>query len=64
MKLTRIKKDPLGAFGWEFIGTMEEWIKYKADNNLFPAGLYQVGRKEIIRLKLPNGQFKQFCKRG
>lgn len=66
MELKKIKKGTraLNLYGWEFTGTREEWIKYKKDNRLFPAGLYQIGRREITVLVLPNGTTKSFSKRG
>ena len=66
MKITKIKKGTmaLGTYGYKFEGTREEWIQYKKENKLFPAGLYQIGRKPITILVLPNGTTRSFAKRG
>ena len=68
MKITRIKKKGsmvLRLFEWKISEcTREEWIKYKNKNKLFPANLYQIGKKPIYILDLRDGKTKLFAKRG
>lgn len=67
MKITRIKKGSmsLGCFGWKISEcTLEEWVEYKNKNKLFPAGLYQIGRKPTYILDFGDGRTKPFAKRG
>jgi hypothetical protein len=59
MKIRKTKK------GFEISQcSREEWLEYKNKHSLFPACLYEIDRKPIYRLILPNGRKLQFCKRG
>jgi hypothetical protein len=52
--ITKVKKSEcrLGGYGFMISEcTREEWVEYKNKKKLFPAGLYQIGRKTIYFLK-------------